>query len=238
MQLCDSYCLGLVSTLAQGVTDDLAETVYDFVCRTDFTAPGFALIDLGPACDSRTFRTWMLVLKDELSRIHRERADDDVTAVWLGRFDQQVTTKFHLDGGPTASLLMLGYEPTNVQSRVVLADYSHCAATLGLTPQEFLSQHNPMFSSGERLLDGFITDVSCESDHYHILLINNSSQSQTDERPGWQGVMHQATILTPLPEERRIINSMLLSVGSLTPDALTPSVRHNFLTTELLNQRM
>lgn len=34
----------------------LAEQVFDLVWRFDFTAPGFALIDTGPAIDSPTLR--------------------------------------------------------------------------------------------------------------------------------------------------------------------------------------
>ena len=40
---------------------------------------------------------------------------------------------------PTAeSMLVLGYEPSKVRSRLFLADYSRAANDLGITPQDFL----------------------------------------------------------------------------------------------------
>lgn len=239
MQLTDGYCLDLSEQSVQDLSAEVAETVYQLVCRTDFEFPGYALIDFGTACDSPTLRLRMIQLKDGLSRIHRNRGGDDIIAVWLGRFNQQITTKFHLDGGPQASLLMLGYEPTAVVSQVRLADYSKCAAGHELSPLDYLNQHNPMLPAGERFLQPYIAEITrANSQHFHLLLINNSCQSQTDIPPGWQGVLHQAIMLMPNPGERRVVNSMLLTVGNSTLDALTPSARHDYLTTDQLNQRM
>ncbi len=38
---------------------EIAESVYSRVFRTDFTQPGFALINLGPDCGSETQRQLM-----------------------------------------------------------------------------------------------------------------------------------------------------------------------------------
>ncbi|MDB5338042.1 MAG: hypothetical protein JWN70_3661 [Planctomycetaceae bacterium] len=239
MQLLDGYCLDLTSHSAAIVDLELATTVYRLTCRTDFETPGFALINLGPNCDSITLRSWMVQLKDRLDELHQRQAGDHIVAVWLGRFNQQITTKFHLDGGPDASLLMLGYEPTTVTSQIRLADVSQCAASFQLTPEEFMDRHNPMFPAGEELLRPFITDISrANSDHFHILLVNNSRQSLTDHAPGWQGVLHQAIMMQPQPGARRVVNSMMLAVGDPATDALTDVNRQDYLTTDQLNQRM
>jgi hypothetical protein len=237
MDLLDGYCL--VAHGRDVLTTESAETIYRLVCRTDFNAPGFALFDLGPQTDSQSLRAMMLTLKDQLSTIHQTRHNSPIIAVWLGRFNQQITTKFHLDGGPDASLLMLGYEPTRVTSQVRLADYSRCAARHQLTPTAFLDQHNPMFPAGERLLADDITDVArANPTHFQILLVNNSCQHLLGSSPGWQGVLHQAIMLTPQPGEPRVVNSMLLTPGDAAADALTDTVRTEYQTTSQFHQRM
>ena len=101
-----------------------AEIVFDFVWRFDFTAPGFAVLDIGPGMDSHTLRSLMVDLKRRLSEIGVRRGGKPFTYLSMARFDQQETTKFHLDGAPDQSMLMLGYEPSKVVSRLFLADYA------------------------------------------------------------------------------------------------------------------
>ncbi len=239
MHLLDDYCIDLTARPTVELGAEIAATVYGLVCRQDFSTPGFALLDLGSQCDSIMLRTRMLELKDRLSERHQIQAGQSIIAVWLGRFNQQVTTKFHLDGGPDASLLMLGYEPSVVESRVRLADYSRAAARRELTPREFLDSHNPMFPAGEDLLTSDITEITrANSNHFQILLVNNSCQSLADGAPGWQGVLHQAIMVVPRPGEARVVNSMLLTIGDSAADALTETARRDYLTTDQLNQRM
>src|SRR4051812_36229913 len=96
----------------------LAEQVFDLVWRFDFNAPGFCVLDFGPAVDSNTLRSWMVALKRLLSEISVHRGGHPFRFASMARFDQQVTTKFHLDGAPAESMLILGYEPSNVVSRL------------------------------------------------------------------------------------------------------------------------
>jgi hypothetical protein len=126
------------------------EKVFDLVWRSDFTAPGFCLLDTGPGVDSHTLRSWMVELKNRLSDKCFKRTCMKLLYRSMARFDQQETTKFHLDGAPEQSMLMLGYEPSQVHSRLFLADYTHAAFDLGLTPQEFLQDFNPMFRMESR----------------------------------------------------------------------------------------
>jgi hypothetical protein len=129
----------------------------------------------------------------------------------MSRFDQQETTKFHIDGAPPESLLMLGYEPSNVRSRLFLADYSQAAFDLGIEPKRFLKDYNPMFGNGEDALAEYITELpQPEPGHARILLINNSWLPFSEDRTNPLGVMHKAIIVTPDESERRIVNSILL----------------------------
>src|SRR5439155_1722383 len=102
--------------------------------------------------DSHALRLAMLALKERLSDICFLRTGRRLLFRSMARFDQQETTKFHLDGGPDQSMLMLAYEPSQVHSRLFLADYTHAAFDLGITPQEFLQDYNPMFRKGEEVL--------------------------------------------------------------------------------------
>ncbi len=184
-----------------------AELILDLVWRTDFTAPGFCVLDLGPGVDSHTLRSRMATLKNRLSEI----AKRPFIYRSMSRFDQQETTKFHIDGAPAESLLMLGYEPSNVRSRLFLADYSQAAFVLGIDPKQFLKDFNPMFRKGEDLLDHYITELpQPEPGHARILLINNSWLPFSEDGTNPLGVMHKAIIVTPDDSERRIVNSILL----------------------------
>lgn len=116
----DEFSLDLPAT----PNGTVAEKVFDFVWRFDFTAPGYCLLDIGPGVDSHSLRSWMVVLKERLSEVSVRRGRRPFLFRSMGRFDQQDTTKFHLDGAPNQSMLMLGYEPSKVRSRLFLADYS------------------------------------------------------------------------------------------------------------------
>jgi hypothetical protein len=193
---------------------DIAEKVYDLVWRFDFTAPGFCLIDCAPGLDSHTLRSWMVDLKERLSEVSVLRGGRPFVFRSMARFDQQETTKFHLDGAPEQSMLVLGYEPSRIQSRLFLADYARAAFDLGITPQQFLQDYNPMYRRGEELLARYVTELSQPADgHARILLVNNSSLPITEARTNPLGVMHKAEIINPTEAERRIVNSTMLAVG-------------------------
>ena len=149
-----------------------AQAVFEAVFRTDFDAPGFALLDLGTACSPRQIRQLMVNLKADLGVQFQKSSGRRLRYLSMGRFDQQVTTKFHLDGAPEESVLMLGYEPTSIRSRLFMADYSACAHANGISPKDFLRDFNPMFTAGAEKLHGFVTDLrEFNSNHYTVLLI-------------------------------------------------------------------
>ena len=199
------YHLPLVSAPDQGT----AEKVCDLVWRFDFTTPGFCLLDIGPGVNSHTLRSWMVGFKERLSEIGVRRGRRPFLFRSMGRFDQQETTKFHLDGAPAESMLMLGYEPSKVRSRLFLADYTRAAFDLDITPQQFLQDFNPMYRKGEELLGRYVTELPQPAEgHARILLVNNSSLPFTEARTNSLGVMHKAEVIGP---HRRP------SAGSSTP---------------------
>ncbi len=214
-----------------------AEKLFDLVWRVDFTAPGFAILDTGPGMDSHTLRSWMVDLKQQFSAIGIRRGGRPFAYRSMARFDQQETTKFHLDGAPEHSLLILGYEPSNVRSRLFLADYSRAAFDLGIEPTQFLTDFNPLYKKGEKLLGRYVTELpQPEEGHSRILLINNSSLAFTEARTNSLGVMHKALIVTPDETERRIVNSMMLSVGEA--DAMSREQQHEFIATDAISPKV
>lgn len=212
----------------------IAEPVFGKVFRVDWSEPGFAILVLPEETDSKALRRFMVALKQALSACYAARWGEPLEYLSLGRFDQQTTTKLHLDGAPEVSLLMLGYEPTSVRSELQIADYSRCAHDLGLTPAEFLQQHNPMFVAGQELLEPYTTRLAdWHKQRPRIVLINNSHAAISSLRHS-AGVMHGASILRPDPNASRIINSTMIAPAScLLEDAAAKQAE--FLTTELIS---
>ena len=86
--------------------DELAaagKRLFDLVWRTSLDKPGFTIVRFTAPVDSHELRRAMFSLVDSFPLQFRPER--------LGRFDQQVSSKFHRDGAPPASLLLLGYEP-------------------------------------------------------------------------------------------------------------------------------
>ncbi|WP_425617096.1 hypothetical protein NA78x_000766 [Anatilimnocola sp. NA78] len=220
-------------------TQSLATAFYERTCRTGFDVPGFATVNLGKNLNSTGFRRLMVELKAAMAMIHESATGQSLHYQSVARFDQQISTKLHRDGGPAECFLMLGYEPSEVASELHLADYSLCAFDLGITPQEFLARHNPMFNAGAALLQPYTTRAPCfQSDAYQIVCINNSSSTHSDDRPKWQGVLHTATILTPDDTKRRVINSTMIVPSPLgTQEVITASQLQDFITTQQVRRQ-
>lgn len=218
---------------------ELAQIVYQRTCRTDFSEPGFCLINLGADLGSKGLRSTMVALKQELATIHETSRGETLQYVSLGRFDQQNSTKPHRDNGQEESFLMLGYEPTEVESTLEISDYTLCAHELGLTPAAFLAQHNPMFQSGYEMLQPFATQVPCFSClDYQIICINNSSVPYSEDHSTWLGTLHTATIKNPDTSKRRVINSTLIaSVPPGMKDVISQVDVAEFLRTNLIRRR-
>jgi hypothetical protein len=107
--------------------------------------------------------------------------------------------------------LLLGYEPTEVASRLSLLDYTRCARDCGLTPRQFLDRLNPAFGDNEALLRDYTTDVSAfRPERYQILIVNNSAAGPEGGRRGMLGVLHKAVVPQPCPDRPRYVNSLTL----------------------------
>lgn len=217
----------------------LARVLFEKTCRRDFFSPGFCLLQMGTAGTSRELREIMLQLLDGLSERCEAERGQNLVPLSMSRFDQQTSTKPHRDGGPTESLLLLGYEPTSIISHMAMADYSRCAHDLGLTPAEFLERHNPMFPQGGEMLADYTTALhEFDPGQFQILLINNSAAAFDSEGPRWQGVLHQATVPDPDDTATRVVNSIQLTpAGSEVVSPITPTERERFVIDDALGSQ-
>jgi hypothetical protein len=210
--------------------------IFDLVWRYDFTSPGFCMLDMATDVSSLNLRARMVQLKERLSEIMVRSGGSPFVFRLMARFDQQETTKFHLDGGPDQSMLILGYEPSRIRSRLFLADFTHAAFDLGITPQELLRNFNPIYRQGEEKLASHTTEMPQPADsHARILLINNSSLPFSESRTNSLGVMHKAEIVNPMQSERRLVNSTMLVLDAA--DACGHEQEREFLTSDRISPK-
>ncbi|HYH69543.1 MAG TPA: hypothetical protein VD866_32910 [Urbifossiella sp.] len=182
----------------------LARNVFRRVWRTSLDEPGFALIRFGGAVDSHELRRFLLDLAAAFPlEFLPER---------LGRFDQQVSSRFHRDGAPPASLLLLGYEASRVHSRVFAADAERAAVGAGLPVNEYLAAHNPMTPAGEAKLWPVATELALPVNEAFVVVLNNSLLPASSDRV--LGVLHKAEVPEPDPTAERIINSIGLMLAN------------------------
>src|SRR5262245_34855367 len=133
------------ASLTGPALDELAGSLAPAIFRTTLEQPGFAHLDLGSGGSPVPFRALLIGLGQALARHYQARHGEALRFVSISRFDQQAQTRPHRDGGPDASILLLGYEPTEVTSRVKLMDYTRAAVDRGMMPAEFLDCCNPAF---------------------------------------------------------------------------------------------
>jgi len=197
------------------------KSIFDQVWRNNLVGQGYYLLDVG-IVDSKTLRQRMFEVKDKLSEFVPFGFRS------MARFDQQETTRYHQDGGPDLNILMLGYESSKVKSRLFIADHV-CAANdireippIKVTPEYIITE--ALFGRDE-LLDFYTSELPQPKEgHSYILLINNSKEL---------GVLHKA-IVEKNPSERRIINSIMLSVGE---DEVGIEQQQDFLTTDNISEK-
>ena len=194
----------------------LAQYSFENVFRTTIDKPGFVNLDFGTSLDSYQLRTIMVALKNELSKSTRKIFNKNLTYHWLVRFDQQANTPYHVDNAGNQSFLMLGYEPSEIDSALYLADYYKYAAKSTSATKEYLENFTPIFNDDDALLSPYITKVApFKKDTYKIILINNSNPKSNPET---LGVFHKATMENIDLNKSRVVNSMLLNMESVNDE--------------------
>ncbi len=189
---------------------NIARDALTNVFRTDTDQPGFIHIDFGQDISSTEFRTLMIQLKTELSVLVANKFHKKLTYQWLGRFDQQLNTPHHLDNAADQSFLMLGYEPSDIESELYLADYHKFSKENKKAANKNFDESNPIYLGDEKLLEPYVTKVQpFPKDTYKIVLINNSNSKAENLM---LGVFHKAKIINQDLSKKRVVNSMMLNM--------------------------
>ena len=220
--------------LEEELNEEAIHWVYNRVFRKDHQAPGFALITFGKAIGTGALRKNMVALKSGLAGRSMRAFGKELAYYWLARFDQQNTTRFHRDNAPRDAYLVLGYEPTAVESKLLFADHHQFVTENNLTSDEYYRRYNPLFQEGEEHLAPYTTELDpLDKQAYHILVINNS---ELDSQQTW-GVLHKAVMKRPEKDQARIVNSMMLYLKPPeAPQQISPAAELNFLHTDKVNR--
>jgi hypothetical protein len=217
------------------LTENIVNFAYRNVFRTDFQQSGFVVLDFGVSMTSEALRKTMVDLKNALHQKVRSNLGMELHYLWMGRFDQQETTKFHRDHAGHQSFLMLGYEPTSIKSKLFLADYAQFSKSIHISEEEYFAQYNPMYIDGENFLMPYVTEVQgFDEKNFKIVLINNSCMS---DKEGTIGVLHKAEMIEHDPRKQRIINSTMLNLTSPTDtEAFTLQQQIDFISTPKISK--
>ncbi len=196
----------------EAVLARVAAEVGERVFRVDVTRPGFGHLALGGGRSAEEFRRLLVRLGFALGAFYRARFDQPLLFTQLGRFDQQVSTEAHRDGAPDESVLLLGYEPTLVASRLSLLDFTRAAVDRGLSPRDFLERFNPLTPEGKDALAAYATAVDrFDGGRHHVVVVNNSVLPPSAGSRGMLGVLHKGEIPNPDPSATRMIDSLVLA---------------------------
>ena len=213
---------------------EIAENAIKDVFRTDTSKPGFIHIDLGAKSSSSKLRATMVALKKELSNYTKATYNRPLTYHWLVRFDQQVSTPYHVDNAADQSFLMLGYEPSIIQSELYIGDYHKYANECNDAPKNYLKDFNPVFENNLEHLKPYVTKVEQLSNNsYSIVLINNSVPRQNNET---LGAFHKATMVSQDLSKERVVNSMIMNMLPEHEESLNEPDEQHFITTSEISK--
>ncbi|SIQ32380.1 hypothetical protein [Maribacter ulvicola] len=209
--------------------DKLAQQCFRAVFRTHTDKPGFHYFNLGKNRTPLEFRTILTELKRELSKLSETNFGKKLSYHWLVRFDQQVNTPFHVDNAAHQSFLLLGYEPSVIESELHIADYHAFAKENDRGSKEYITNFTPVFKGNESLLEPFTTKLKAfDKEAYHIVIMNNSSPTLPAET---LGVYHKAVIVEQDLNKNRIVNSMVLNMSSEERNSEDLTREENYLNT-------
>ncbi len=181
----------------------------------DLLRDGYAVV-AGAVSSSRDQRRLMVELAG--------RFDEPTVPAALMRFDQQQTTRWHIDGGPDRGVLMLGYEPTVVRVRVMLASLERLAQHLNVAHDE--AAHQAQRGLHDEWIAESAIELALDFDAYPIVLVNNSATAE--------GMLHRAEILEPDPSAKRVVNSALFGLGHEDAEAFERETKAFIETHEVL----
>lgn len=183
------------------------EEIYKKVFRNSTDHPGFYFKDFGKDIGSVNFRSVMVELKEGLTELVNKNTNHQLNYHWLGRFDHQHTSGFHRDSADPNSILMLGYEPSDIDSRVFLADFSKLVEDKGISMLEYFGGDDVNTSRDEEEIEPYVTELApFPKDSYRLVILNNA---KSFNQPSF-GVFHRGEVPEKSNGSDRVINSIMM----------------------------
>lgn len=217
------------------LTKDLIITIYNNIFRESTKQTGFYYLNLGSKLDSKVFRQLMVEFKNALSNLCKQHLKKELHYQSLGRFNHQNTSKPHRDTAGNHSFLMLGYEPTMVESKAYITDYSKYIEHKGISIETFFGEDKEANLVDDiSLLEDYKTEMKpFNKDDYRILIANNSRSYEETTL----GVFHSAEITKKLDNQDRILNYIMLQLSDLnSEEQYTLQNVQEFLSTDKINR--
>lgn len=204
------------------------------IFRTNTSKPGYVLFDFGTQISSSAFRAVMIGLKNGLATFIQERYNKQLDYQWLGRFDQQVNTPYHLDNASEQSILMLGYEPSEIESELFLADYDSYYHSNAKGIEKEGALYEPIIQESDADILPFRVKLDpFDNKHFKLVVINNSNSKSNREM---LGLYHKATILEPDLNKSRVVNSMMLNFIPMNDKLKNVIDEEHFINTTLVSK--
>lgn len=225
---------GLVNNTSAFSRKELND-IYNGVIRDGTDQPGFYYEDYGDQIDSKAFRQRMVELKEGLSNLCKFRSNKQLNYQWMGRFSHQHTSGFHRDSAAEHSFLILGYEPTNIDSRVYLADYTKMIENQNISLETYFDGNQDVnVASNDSQIEAYVTELTpFPKNHYRLLVINNSKSFKEKT----YGVFHRGEVLQKMDGEDRVLNSLMLCLCDITiEEQHSPEAIMNFVNTDNVNR--
>ncbi len=209
--------------------------IFESVLRESTAQPGFYYKDLGADLDSKSFREVIFDVKERLSDLCEKRLNKQLNYHWLSRANHRNSSNFHIDTAPEHSILILGYEPTSVESKVFLADYTKYLEAENLSAQDyFRNSFNGNFAQNDEELAPYVSETTpFPKDHCRLVIINNSrSYGQKS-----YGVFHRGEVSDNLDQRDRVVNRVMVNLCDVgVEESNMEEMISNFMNSDLAAQ--
>jgi uncharacterized protein (DUF2164 family) len=214
---------------------DMIRGIFNEVFRQSTNQAGFYYLNMGANLDSKVFRQTMVDIKNALSALCKQHLKRELLYQSLGRFNHQSSSKPHRDTADDHSFLILGYEPTVVESKAYITDYSKYIEDKGISKEQFFEEDKEanLVKNISVLTDYTIEIKPFNKEHFRILIANNS-RSYIEAT---YGVFHSAEIPEKLHDQDRVINYMMLRLSDLnSKEQYTRQNVQEFVSTDKVNR--
>lgn len=181
------------------------------VFRTNTRQPGFVRIEADiPGLTPEKFRALLMSLAQTISKAYNRQYPSFLGIRRTERFNALISTDMHRDAAKPHSLIILGYEPSTVKSRLRISDCTQWALDRGVLNHYAQNQYWNLRPDEMSEVEAHYTmEVpGWNPKKYQILVINNGITPIHQSSMGMLGVAHQADVESTPVEGERYLNTI------------------------------